>query len=73
VIVTGLMRHLEDMAGSAEALREAIEPVIPMHRYGSSAEAVGLVAYLLSDDASYLTGAVIPIDGGVHASNPLTR
>ena len=50
-----------------------MEPVIPMRRFGSSAEAAGLVAYLLSDDASYLTGTVIPIDGGVHAGNPPTR
>ena len=50
-----------------------MRPVIPMHRYGSAEEAVALVALLLSDDASYVTGVIVPIDGGVHGGNPLTR
>jgi NAD(P)-dependent dehydrogenase (short-subunit alcohol dehydrogenase family) len=73
VIVTPLIRHLEEMAGSPEALADVMQPVIPMHRYGSAAEAAGLVALLLSDDASYVTGVIVPIDGGVHGGNPLTR
>ena len=47
--------------------------MIPMRRYGSAEEAAALVAPLLSDDASYVTGAIVPIDGGVHGGNPLTR
>jgi NAD(P)-dependent dehydrogenase (short-subunit alcohol dehydrogenase family) len=73
VIVTPLIRHLEEMAGSPEALADAMQPIIPMHRYGSAEEAAGLVALLLSDDASYVTGVIVPIDGGVHGGNPLTR
>jgi len=37
---------------------------IPMHRFGTPDECAGLVAYLVSDAASYITGAEIPIAGG---------
>ena len=33
-------------------------------RYGKVEELVGLVNYLACDNASYMTGAVIPLDGG---------
>ena len=36
----------------------------PVKRYGRVEELVGLVNYLASDNASYMTGAVIPLDGG---------
>ena len=72
IIETGLMDDLrtalgDDPGGRLESLRAAI----PLGRFGAAEEAGALVAFLLSDDASYLTGAVIPIDGGVLASNPL--
>lgn len=38
---------------------------IPAGRYGSSAEVAGAVAWLTSDDAAYISGAVIPVDGGL--------
>ena len=38
---------------------------IPAGRYGSSAEVAGAVAWLASDDAAYISGAVIPVDGGL--------
>ena len=36
----------------------------PIKRYGRVEELVGLVNYLACDNASYMTGAVIPLDGG---------
>jgi NAD(P)-dependent dehydrogenase (short-subunit alcohol dehydrogenase family) len=49
----------------------AIKSVVPMERFGSADEVGALVAYLLSDDASYLTGIVVPIDGGAMAASSL--
>ena len=36
---------------------------VPMHRYGTPGEVAQLVAFLLSDESSYITGAEIAIDG----------
>jgi 3-oxoacyl-[acyl-carrier protein] reductase len=38
---------------------------IPLRRFGQTADAAGLVLFLTSDDADYITGAVIPLDGGM--------
>jgi 3-oxoacyl-[acyl-carrier protein] reductase len=40
---------------------------IPMRRLGTPDEVGAAIAFLASDDASYITGAVIPIDGGLLA------
>ena len=36
----------------------------PVGRVGSPEEAAAAVAYLLSDDASFINGAIVPVDGG---------
>ena len=38
---------------------------IPLGRYGSADEVAGVTAWLASDAASYISGAVIPVDGGL--------
>jgi 3-oxoacyl-[acyl-carrier protein] reductase len=38
---------------------------IPAGRYASAAEVAKVIAWLASDDAGYISGAVIPVDGGL--------
>ncbi|MBS2079196.1 SDR family oxidoreductase, partial [Mycobacterium tuberculosis] len=38
---------------------------IPAKRVGTPAEVAGVVSFLASEDASYIAGAVIPVDGGM--------
>jgi len=55
------------MAIRAE-VREQIIATIPMGRLAQPDEIAGLVGYLASDDAGYITGANISINGGLHMS-----
>ncbi|MFS0757849.1 acetoacetyl-CoA reductase [Noviherbaspirillum sp. 1P10PC] len=54
------------MAIPQEVLDTKIIPQIPMARLGKPEEVAGLVAYLASDEAAFLTGANIAINGGQH-------
>jgi acetoacetyl-CoA reductase len=54
------------MAIPTEVLESKIIPQIPMGRLGKPEEVAGLVAYLASDEAAFLTGANIAINGGQH-------
>ncbi|MDO9395225.1 MAG: 3-oxoacyl-ACP reductase FabG [Herbiconiux sp.] len=48
-----------------EAQQAEYKKAIPAGRYGQASEVAKTVAWLASDDAAYITGAVIPVDGGL--------
>jgi 3-oxoacyl-[acyl-carrier protein] reductase len=54
-----------DTRDSAER-RDGLESIIPLKRLGTAAEVANLALFLASDEASYMTGHLIIIDGGLH-------
>src|SRR5947209_9639154 len=50
---------------ATEETREAIEQMVPLHRSGRQDDVAGLVQFLSSRAGSYLTGTIIPLDGGI--------
>ncbi|MFN1188496.1 SDR family oxidoreductase [[Kitasatospora] papulosa] len=63
-IDTDRVRELDALSGDAEASRTANEARIPLRRYGTPEEFGKTSAFLLSPAASYLTGIMVPVDGG---------
>lgn len=56
-----------DMMAPYAAYREGMEKQIPAGRFAKPEEVAGLAAFLMSDPAAYITGTVLPIDGGLTA------
>ncbi len=48
-----------------EDRKKAILANVPLARYAATAEVAGAVAFLAGPDAAYITGAVLPVDGGL--------
>ncbi|GMU83917.1 MAG: 3-oxoacyl-[acyl-carrier-protein] reductase [Phycisphaerales bacterium] len=49
-----------------DKVKETVKPLIPMQRFGSAAEIASVVRFLAGPDASYITGQVLSVDGGLH-------
>jgi 3-oxoacyl-[acyl-carrier protein] reductase len=66
-VATGLFAtdRLADLHGSLEQAEAAASERIPARRLGRTEEYGDLVAFLCSERAAYLTGTVIPLDGGL--------
>ena len=60
-----------------EAILDRAEAVVagtmPMGRIGQSGELAPTVLFLASEGASYITGQVVPVDGGGRYSSPLPK
>lgn len=65
-IDTDRVREIDAAAGRPERVRAAVQKAIPMGRYGAPEEFGRVAAFLLSPAASFITGAMIPVDGGAH-------
>jgi 3-oxoacyl-[acyl-carrier protein] reductase len=52
-------------AALSEERREALRQVVPLGRVGEPDEIAAAVAFLTGEDAGYVTGAVLPVDGGL--------
>ena len=52
-------------AALPEARQQEILGQVPLGRYASAEEVAGVVRFLASDAAGYITGAVVPVDGGL--------
>jgi NAD(P)-dependent dehydrogenase (short-subunit alcohol dehydrogenase family) len=63
MIKTPMLRITDDADVAARFLADAV----PLGRFGEADEVAALVCFLLSGDAAYITGAMVPIDGGVTA------
>lgn len=63
-IDTDRVRELDGLSADPEATRVAHESRIPLRRYGTPEEFGRAAAFLLSPAASYLTGVMLPVDGG---------
>ena len=53
--------------------RESMEQQIPAKRFAAPDDIAGIVAFLLTPQASYITGAYLPVDGGLTASMGIHR
>ena len=69
-IETRMMRAMERGVNpdDPEAVHRNLSASTPMKRYGEAKEIAAMVAFLASDDASYITGGIYPVDGGTRAS-----
>ncbi|MDQ1585788.1 MAG: 3-oxoacyl-[acyl-carrier protein] reductase [Actinomycetota bacterium] len=63
-IDTDRVRELDQASGRPVSNRREAEARIPLRRYGEPAEFARVAAFLLSPAASYITGTMVPVDGG---------
>ena len=64
-VSTERVQELDDATGDAEAARRRSIASIPLRRYGEPEEFGRVAAFLLSPAASFVSGAMVPVDGGM--------
>ena len=63
-VATDRVRELDALSGDPDEVRARQSQRIPLRRYGEPEEFGRVAAFLLSPAASFITGAMIPVDGG---------
>ncbi len=66
-IATRMIESLKEQWGDADAMQQQLTALIPLGRFGAPEEIAKSVAWLMSDDASFINGAVLTVDGGTTA------
>lgn len=64
-VATDRLQELDASSGDADAARARHEETIPLRRYGQPEEFGRVATMLLSPATSYVTGSMIPVDGGL--------
>jgi len=73
LIVTRLTDINESVVDDAAAARAAQVATVPLGREGTPDDIAGVVAFLMSDDSSYVSGVVIPVEGASLVDHPRAR
>ncbi len=63
---TGMTRGIED---DAPEMFETLRRHIPLQRWGEASEVAAVICFLASSAASFVTGVLVPVDGGVTANS----
>jgi 3-oxoacyl-[acyl-carrier protein] reductase len=64
-VQTERLTHLDSLSGDADAAREAATATIPLGRSGEPSEFGRVAAFVLSPAASFVSGVMLPVDGGM--------
>ena len=67
-VCPGPVRTMLAMAVHSQDIIDAYHDAIPLNRYGTERELANVICFLCSDEASYVTGQCIAVDGGFEAT-----
>ena len=67
-VAPGPVRTKLAMAVHTQDIIDAYHDAIPLNRYGSEQEIANAICFLLSDEASYINGQIIAVDGGFEST-----